>query len=111
MSQAAFTGSTVTVLPYGIVLDVGRDETIMAAAVRAGYWWPTSCSGQAECGLCACVVESGNDHLSAVNPEEKATLAILPPTSARAGRVVRLACQVKVSGDVVVFKRGVRVPV
>ena len=101
-------GSRATVLPSGIVLDVLPDETVMAAAIRAGYRWPTSCQGHAECGLCAFVVEDGDVHLSAMKQDEGATLAGVPRTSATVGRSLRLACQVKVSGDVVIFKRGVR---
>ena len=101
-------GSSVRVLPYEIVFEALPNETIMAAALRAGYRWPTSCNGQAECGLCAFVVESGDAHLSRMQAAEEATLAITPRTSTTRGRLVRLACQDKVSDDVVIFKRGVR---
>jgi 2Fe-2S ferredoxin len=98
----------VEVLPAGIVLDVLPDETIMAAAQRLGYWWPTTCGGAAECGLCAFVPESGAEHLSPMMPEEEGMLAIIAPTLGKAGRDARLACQTQVFGDVVLVKRGVR---
>ena len=98
----------VEVLPAGITLDVLPDETVLAAAQRLGYWWPTTCGGAAECGLCAFIPESGAEHFSPMMPEEEGMLAIIAPTLGKAGGDARLACQTRVNGDVVVVKRGVR---
>ena len=54
----------VTVLPLNIELDVAEDETIMGAAQRDGYYWPTTCGGEGRCTSCACTVVSGMEHLS-----------------------------------------------
>ena len=40
----------VRVEPAGVDIPVDDGETLMAAAVRAGYRWPTVCGGQAQCG-------------------------------------------------------------
>jgi 2Fe-2S ferredoxin len=87
---------------------VDAGETIMAAAERSGHRWPTTCNGEADCGICAFVAEAGEDRLSPVAQAEATALALVPVTRERVGRTVRLACQVRVSGDVTVTKRGVK---
>jgi ferredoxin len=77
----------------------------MGAALRHGYFWPSVCQGDGDCGACFVVVENGAEHLSPVGPVEQRTIAGGP----RAGRTaVRLACQVRLFGPVRVRKSGVR---
>ena len=49
----------VVVRPSGSTFEAEPGETIMAAALRNGYWWPTTCNGRAECAVCAVVVDEG----------------------------------------------------
>ena len=99
----------VTVRPLEIVLDVSDGDTIMGAAQKEGYYWPTTCGGEGRCTTCACVVVEGMDHLSErgrfeakVLTEERGPAVLQSP--------IRLACQAHVYGDVVVEKTGVRLP-
>jgi len=99
--------SEVCVEPGGAHFDVRPGESFMQAAWRAGYQWPTTCWGQAECGACAMEILKGKELLSATEPLEAARLRSLPLRSA-AGR--RLACQARIDvvGTVTVRKPGVR---
>lgn len=97
----------VEVEPRGIEFDVNDGETIMGAALRNGYRWPTLCNGDGTCSICWVEVRAGEDHLSDAAPRERDTLELLSPVL-RATRTVRLACQARVLGDVTVRKSGVR---
>ena len=97
----------VDVQPGGFVLSVCDGETVMAAAERLGYRWPTLCHGEATCSICGAQVLSGEQNLDAPGEAEQATLELLSP-QLRAGRQVRLACQARVRGDLTVRKPGVR---
>jgi ferredoxin, 2Fe-2S len=98
--------STVRVEPDAHVLQVHPDETLIEAAWRLGYFWPTTCYGRAECTTCHIEILEGSENASAVGDEEKEALSVLGTR----GRLLRLACRVKFEGDVVVRKRGVRAP-
>jgi adenylate cyclase len=82
-------------------------ETLMAAAERLGYAWPTLCGGIADCTTCNVKVVNGAENLEPVGPVEAAALLRLPVLASRAG-IIRLACQAKVHGPVVVKKSGVK---
>jgi len=98
----------VRVEPAAIELDVAPGETVMAAAARSGYRWPTVCGGLAECGVCVLRVVSG-DGLPPPSAVEAARLASVPERRLEPGAEWRLACQLRVpSAGVVVHKRGVR---
>jgi 2Fe-2S ferredoxin len=101
-------GGTVRVEPAGIDLAVADGETVMHAAERLGYRWPTVCHGQAVCTTCFVEVLDGSEHLTPPAPLEQAALASSPVVAIAAGEV-RLACQARVTGAVTVRKRGVRV--
>jgi 2Fe-2S ferredoxin len=98
----------VRVEPKGIELAVLEGETIMEAANRLGYQWPTVCGGQASCTTCSCEVEMGADALEPMSRLERTELERVFPTLERRGLPVRLACQARPTADVVVIKRGVR---
>jgi ferredoxin, 2Fe-2S len=98
---------TVHVEPAGIDLHVADGETVMRAAERLGYRWPTVCHGQAVCTTCFFELVSGGEHLTPMSRVERAALASSPVVTLAAG-VVRLACQTGVTGDVSLRKRGVR---
>ena len=95
----------VRVLPEEVEFPVAEGETVFAAAVRNGVRWPSICNGDCECGVCYMQVRAGHECLSAMSPQESQRLALgikaNDPTA-------RLACRVRVSGEVTVFRRGVR---
>jgi ferredoxin len=96
---------TVTVQPAGVLLDPKPGETVFTAARRSGYRWPTVCGGLGTCRTCVMVVEAGRENCSPIADWEAEGLAALK--EAHDG-VHRLACQTRVTGDVVVTKRGVK---
>lgn len=97
---------TVRVLPLEVDVEVAEGESLMAAARRQGYHWPTVCGGNCECGTCWVLVEAGAEHCSPVGRAEQETLARgIKANEPRA----RLGCQLKVEGRVLVYRRGVRI--
>lgn len=97
--------ATVTVLPLGLELEVPAGTTVMAAAVAAGYAWPTECEQAAECGLCVSIVRDGTENCGPMPEDEEATLQ---RTVGMATAERRLACRLTVTGPVTLTKRGVR---
>jgi ferredoxin, 2Fe-2S len=97
----------VRVEPLGVTFHLAPGETLMAAARRAGYWWPTICKGNAQCNRCAVEVLDG----TGLDPRSAVELAGL-----RAVRWLhgdeddrdRLACQLTATGPATVVKRGVK---
>jgi ferredoxin, 2Fe-2S len=96
----------VRVEPLGADIEVRSGESIMAAAQRCGYRWPTVCGGQGTCRTCFLEIVDGGEHLSPVEPYEQEGLDTLGPLAARG--TTRLACQVRATGPATVRKRGVR---
>ena len=100
-------GSRVRIEPSGIELQVPTDCTIMQAARDQGYYWPNQCDMQCRCSNCFFRVLTGAEYLSAMGRAETRTL--LEQRGRRALEdPVRLACQVRLTGDVTIEKRGVR---
>lgn len=100
--------ATVIVEPSGIVFGARPDETIFAAAARHGYRWPTVCGGLGTCHTCTLTVVEGAEHLSAVSAYEAEGLDEINATWHGDPHERRMACQVRVHGDVRVRKPGVR---
>jgi ferredoxin len=88
----------VLVLPADRAFSVAEDQSLLEAALAAGWRWPSVCGGQAECGTCAFEVEAGGDLLGAVEAREQARLDMLPIRRARPDRNWRLACQARAAG-------------
>ena len=99
--------ATVRVEPSGITLDVRDGETVMAAARRAGYRWPTICGGLADCGACALEVVGSTEALPTPTTVEGTRLDALVERRRAPDRTWRLACQLVPTGEVVVRKTGV----
>ncbi len=97
----------IRVEPSGVSFDINGDETIIEAAWRNNYTWPTICGGQGTCKTCVFMVIDGEDQLGAIESWEAEGLADVA-ASLRADSVWRLACQAKVTGDVRLRKVGVR---
>lgn len=101
---------TVRVEPAGVALDPEDGESLLAAAVRCGFHWPTVCGGLAECGVCVVeVLEAPAHQRRPANEAERARLERLPERLFRPSATLRLACQFRPGADeAVVAKRGVR---
>jgi 2Fe-2S ferredoxin len=97
----------VRVEPAGIELTAEPGETVMAAAVRSGYRWPTVCGGLADCGVCVLEVLAAPEPLVEPGAEEAARLAVLPELRHAPDRNYRLACRLVVVDGLSVRKRGV----
>lgn len=98
----------VRVEPAGYEFDAPANETVMDAANAAGYFWPVGCNRNGECTNCAMEVWSGVGRLSGMGRFERANLIRQRGTRSVEDPRLRLACQARVLGDVVVYKTGVR---
>ncbi len=99
-------GGRVRIQPSGIEIAVPAGCTIMQAARDQGYYWPNQCDMQCRCSNCFFRVLAGHEHLSPMGRAETGTLREQRGRRALE-QPVRLACQVRVSGDVAIEKRGV----
>ena len=96
----------IRVEPSGIEFAAKDGDTLMDAAHEAGYYWPTTCGGQAICTTCATVVIEGEQHLDDMGRSERAALE--EGRGSAGPKHFRLGCQARVQGgDVVVRKPGV----
>ncbi|MCV7194487.1 2Fe-2S iron-sulfur cluster-binding protein [Mycolicibacterium brumae] len=98
----------MTVQPAGVSFSAQVGQTVMAAALAAGYRWPTICGGEGLCQVCHLEVLQSPEHLDPAEPDEEQLLRDLTGGPGGRGDHVRLACQAVVRADVTVFKRGVR---
>jgi len=98
---------TVLVVPLGITFELAPGESLMAAAERAGYIWPTICKGNAQCNRCVVRVVDGAG-LRPYSTVELAGLRAVRWHDRAEDHVERLACQLRADGHAVVEKRGVR---
>ena len=96
------------VRPSGVVFDVAQGETIIEAAWRHGYEWPTVCGGQGSCRACVLQVAEGAAAFADATSWEREGLAAVTPTLAGDPASYRLACQATIEADAVVYKAGVR---
>jgi 2Fe-2S ferredoxin len=96
--------------PDGIELDVDAGETLLEAAWRLGFDWPTICFGQAECMTCHVRLLAGEAAAEpASNDELERMRTKMSPRLHSSLR--RLACRLRVTGEgLVVEKKGVRPP-
>jgi 2Fe-2S ferredoxin len=95
--------------PAGIDIDVAPGETLIQAAWRAGYEWPTLCFARGTCTACRCEIIDGLHLLSERTEAEVALLGDLDRRVRRANpRRMRLACQARASGHITVRKPGVK---
>jgi uncharacterized 2Fe-2S/4Fe-4S cluster protein (DUF4445 family) len=89
--------ASVTFQPAGLRVPCTDGESVFEVGRRAGIGISTACVGKATCGLCRVKVVDGEAHLSPMNAAEKKHLGNVYFINK-----VRLACQTRVSGDVVV---------
>ncbi len=88
---------SVTFQPSGARVECADGESVFEIARRAGVGISTACVGKATCGLCRVKVLDGEAHLTPFNAAEKKHLGNVYFITK-----TRLACQARVSGDVVV---------
>jgi 2Fe-2S ferredoxin len=103
----------VTVEPTGRKIEIREQETLFDAAERAGWTWPTICHGDGECLTCWVEVVAGIEHVSSVEPVEQQGLNVLTGRRIAAAEnrtTLRLACQLRFSGDAVVRRMGPKPP-
>lgn len=98
----------VRVEPLGVDLEVRPGETLIEAAWREGYDWPTVCFGRAECTACQVLVIDGAANLSEVGPDEAKALQMLRSSGLSNLAARRLACRLEADGPATVEKPGVR---
>lgn len=97
----------IRVEPLGIEVEAPAGETVMDGVCAQGYFWPIGCDRIGECTNCAMEVISGVGRLSTMGRYERQNLIRQRgPRSVEDPRL-RLACQARVLGDIVVYKRGV----
>jgi ferredoxin, 2Fe-2S len=101
-------GVRVRVLPLDVEMTVCPGESLMAAAQRQGYFWPTRCRGQALCTACLFEVVSGGEGFDPAEPLEQEALESLSEFQARRAGQLRLGCQARPRAAAAVFKRGVK---
>ncbi len=82
--------------------EVPRGATILAAARACGAGLSWCCGGNAICGTCQVIVESGVENLSEMSSIERDLLNALRFDP----RCNRLGCQARIMGDAVVVIPG-----
>jgi 2Fe-2S ferredoxin len=89
--------ASVTFQPAGLRVACADDASIFDVGRGAGIDIATACVGKATCGLCRVKILVGEAHLSPLNAAERKHLGNVYFITK-----TRLACQTRVSGDVVV---------
>ena len=99
--------SRVTVEPAGYEFEAAAGQTVMDAANAGGYFWPEGCPRNGECTNCAMQLISGLGRVSQMGRYERANLVRQRGPRSLEDPRLRLACQVRIDGDIVVYKLGV----
>jgi ferredoxin len=103
-ADGSLGGSLVRVEPSGHEIIVGAEESLLAAAIRQGYRWPTLCNGAGECTICFVKMLGGTTNVAPAKRAERERL----DECGRSDPDVRLACQLEIRGPITVLKRGLR---
>jgi len=83
----------------------------MKAAILSGLRWPTICQGNAQCTVCAFIVDDENGaRLQEPGEEEAERLrTAVFPGGDKENSTHRLACRARpLCGEITIFKRGVK---
>lgn len=97
----------IRVEPIGIEVEAPQGESVMDAVCAQGYFWPVGCQKNGECTNCAMEVISGVGRLSRMGRYERQNLVRQRGPRSIEDPRLRLACQARLEGDVVVYKQGV----
>jgi 2Fe-2S ferredoxin len=95
---------SVQVMPSNVTIEVLPGESVLAAAARCGFRWPSICGGQASCTVCFMEIQTGIEDAGIERPGERERLDF----AGRKGSQFRLACQSYPTGPMMVIKRGVK---
>ncbi len=98
----------VRVEPLGVEVEANCGDTVLDAFTAQGYFWPVGCDKIGECTNCALEVVSGLARISRMGRYERSNLHRQLGQHSTEDPRLRLACQARVEGDLVVYKRGVR---
>ena len=90
-----------------MAVDADRLQTVMEAFEQAGYFWPIGCDRNGECTNCAMEIISGLGRVVPMGRFERENLVRQRGVRGADDPRVRLACQTRVVGEVVVHKVGV----
>ncbi len=101
--------AVVTLLPLEADIVVRDGESVMAAAQRLGYFWPTRCRGQALCTACFFEIVTEDDSFNEIAPREQSALDALSSVQAKRPGQLRLGCQARPRRPATIFKLGVKV--
>ena len=85
----------IVCLPDKREFDIGPEETVLDAALRAGIPHAHACGGHAKCSTCRIWILDGLEHCADSSEAERTLSSALG-----FGPEVRLACQTRVHGDV-----------
>ena len=96
----------VNVKPSDISFEVNDNETVMAAAVRQGFTWPSVCGGVGECGVC--FVEGLDPNKVAQPTSFEGSVIRRMAHRAKHGGIIRLACRLMPGSDIELRKVGPR---
>jgi ferredoxin, 2Fe-2S len=97
----------VRIEPLGVEISVDADESVMAAALRQGLRWPTSCHGKAQCSLCFFKVLESLEAMVEPSALERSALKQYRGVDVDKKPGIRLACQARVTAPLVLRKPGV----
>ncbi len=98
----------VRVEPSGFEFEAEPNESVVEAAERHGHYWPLGCDRAGECTNCAMEVVSGLARLSRMGRYERLNLVRQRGGRSTEDPRLRLACQARVLGDVIVLNSGFR---
>src|ERR1700733_12497272 len=109
MTGARNTASShvAPVVPADVDIEVLDRETLFDASWREGYDWPTVCVGQMLCTACHVIVKEGLENVRpVVEQQEASAIRRLARRSYKGDETgLRLACQLRITGDVVVEQK------
>jgi 2Fe-2S ferredoxin len=94
--------------PDGIEWEASEGDSLVEVATRHGYYWPVGCPLNGECTNCAFEVVSGLGRISTMGKYERLNLIRQRGPRSIDDPRLRLGCQARVHGDIVVYKRGVQ---
>lgn len=80
--------------------DHGKPASLLALALREGFFIDHACGGVGACSTCHVIVEKGGSHLTPADDNEEDMLDNAPGLTLRS----RLACQAEITTDAATFE-------
>jgi uncharacterized 2Fe-2S/4Fe-4S cluster protein (DUF4445 family) len=91
-----FDGHTIQLASENLEIRAEDGQTVLEALIGAGIFLRTDCGGKGSCGKCRVKMVAGVS--GGVGAPDETEIKILGPSDLSAG--VRLACRLKISGDI-----------